>query len=332
MRISGSLDIRLIQCNENSMANRISVVFICQKGELEIKAAILAASLRNILGNKISLYCSIPQIPGLETVPGKDTIDFLESLKVQWQLFENPLMADVTGPLSGLQFSNKLFCIPANLEAGRVIFLDSDILCIKKPLLFDNFKSDFTVCQAFKSLDLNWNKIYSKTGIAEPKLRVKSILDGKIGYPYFNSGYFSVNTHQINNLLKVWRNLFLEIRGILEDEKHLFHSDQIALSLAVQKLDLGYLVLPENYNFPSGSLLARKEVYFAHYHGPEKIHRDPLLYRQTMHLSARFDEIGNIAARYKYWKNMIAGSNTPTSSYLIYKLKKAMRKMHSKLS
>ena len=80
------------------MANRISVLFICQKGELEIKAALLAASLRNILGNKISLYCGIPQIPGLETLPGKDTIDFLESLKVQCQLFENPMMVDETGP------------------------------------------------------------------------------------------------------------------------------------------------------------------------------------------------------------------------------------------
>ena len=142
------------------MANRISVVFICQKGELEIKAALLAASLRNILGNKIPLYCGIPQIPGLETLPGKDTIDFLESLNVQWQLFENPLMVDGIGPLSGLQFSNKLFCFPANLEAGRVVFLDSDLLCVNKPPLFDTSNSDFTVCQAFKSLDLNWSKVY----------------------------------------------------------------------------------------------------------------------------------------------------------------------------
>ena len=313
------------------MANRISVVFICQKGELEIKAALLAASLRNILGNKIPLYCGIPQIPGLETLPGKDTIDFLESLNVQWQLFENPLMVDGIGPLSGLQFSNKLFCFPANLEAGRVVFLDSDMLCINKPKLFETFISDFSACQAFKSLELDWSNLYSKTGITEPKLRVKSILDGKIGYPYFNSGLFSVNTHQIDNLLNVWRDLFLEIRRILENEKHLFLSEQIALSLAVHKLDLSYLVLTENYNFPSGSLLSGREVYFAHYHGPEKIHRDPILYRQTINLSARYDEIRNIAASYKYWKNMISGSNASISPYLIYKLKKALRNMHRKL-
>jgi hypothetical protein len=320
----------LIRYNENSMAHSTSVVFICQKGELEIKSALLAASLRNILGNKIPLYCRIPQIPGLETLPGKDTIDFFESLKVQWQLFENPMMVNRIRPLNGLQFSNKLFCFPANLEEGRVVFLDSDMLCINKPKLFETFTSDFTACQAFKTLALNWSNLYAKTGITEPKLRVKSILDGKIGYPYFNSGHFSVNTHHIDNFLNVWRDLFLEIRGILENEKHLFHSDQIALSLAVQKLDLSYLVLSENYNFPSGSLLSGREIYFAHYHGPEKIHRDPILYRQTLNLSASYDEIRNIAARYKYWKSMISGSNASTSTYFIYKLKKALRNRHGK--
>ena len=110
------------------------------------------------------------------------------------------------------------------------------------------------------------------------------------------------------------------------------HSDQIALSLAVQKLELSYLVLEENYNFPSGSLLCGRKVYFAHYHGPEKIYRDPLLYRHIMDLSARFDEIRKISARYKYWKNMISGSNTKTPPYLIYKLKKSIRKIHRKLT
>jgi hypothetical protein len=173
---------------------------------------------------------------------------------------------------------------------------------------------------------LNWNKLYARTGITEPKLRVRSILDGRIGYPYFNSGFFSVNTNQIEKLLSVWRDLFKEIRGILEDEKHLFHSDQIALSLAVQKLDMSYLVLSENHNFPSGSILSNKDVYFAHYHGPEKIHRDPVLYNHTMDLSARYKGIVNIAARYKYWKHMIPGSNVSSSQYLIYRLKKTLRK------
>jgi hypothetical protein len=131
------------------MSNRIAVVFICQKGELEIKTALLAASLRHVFGNNISLRCSIPHIYGLETEPEQDTLDFLESLGVEWQLFQNPMMDEKTVPLSGLQFSNKLFCFPANLEEGRVYFIDSDILCIKRPQDFQTIKSDFTACQAF---------------------------------------------------------------------------------------------------------------------------------------------------------------------------------------
>jgi lipopolysaccharide biosynthesis glycosyltransferase len=314
------------------MAEGITLVFICQKGELEIKAALLAASLRVILGNKISLHCSIPKIPGLETIPGRNTLDFLESLNVQCQLFVNPLMGGETNPLTGMQFSNKLFCFPNHLESDRVVFLDSDMLCINQPRSFYNIHSDLAVCQAFKSLNLNWGQLYSITGIAEPKLRVKSTLDGMIGYPYFNSGCISVKAQQVTKLLNAWRELFIQVRGLLKEEKHLLHSDQISLSLAIQKLEFSYLIFPDNYNYPSGSRLVGNDVYFAHYHGPEKIQRDPILYRQTINLFARFEEIRNIAAKYKYWNKMSSGSNNSSSINLIYHLKNALRKIPGKLT
>ena len=141
-----------------------------------------------------------------------------------------------------------------------------------------------------------------------------------------------MRAQQASKLLNAWRELFIQIRGSLKEEKNLLHSDQISLSLAIQKLDFSYLILPDNYNYPSGSRLVGNDVYFAHYHGPEKIQKDPVLYRQTINLFTKFEKIRNIAARYKYWNKMASGSNNITSSNLIAQFKNAMRKMLGKLT
>ncbi|MFC2112204.1 hypothetical protein ACFLTA_02965 [Bacteroidota bacterium] len=304
-----------------------SVVFICQPGELEIKAALLAASLRQNWGYGLDLHCGIPEILGTETLPMNHTIDFLESLDTKIHKFKNPIINNEPRSMPGSKFSNKLFCFPKDLKNDRVLFLDSDIICLKKPDLHNTIESEFASCQAFRSLNLNWKELYSLTEIPDPGIRVKSILDGKTGPPYFNSGVFTIATKHLGLFLSEWQRLFQFSRELLKDEKHLHHSDQISLSLAVQKLELSYEILPKNYNFPSGNYLADENSYFAHYHGPEKILRDPLLYRTTVKLANKYPDIVKIAGNYHFWKEMISESWHPVGINLYYKLRKIMRKV-----
>lgn len=305
------------------MRRRLSAVFVCQKGELEVKAALLAASLRNIYSGDILIHCAIPEIPGMETHPENDTLAFLNSLDIKIHYFNNPVIENESGQIHGLQFSNKIFCYPDELDEGRILFLDSDLICLRKPELLNSLKTDIAVCQAFKSLDLDWKELYIRTGISEPGLRVNSILDGKVGYPYFNTGLFTLDTGLLNLFLDEWEHLFREIRSMLVDPQHLHHSDQISLSLAIQKLKFSYEVLPIEFNYPSGSYIIGKRPFFAHYHNPEKISRDHVLYRYTMELTRKYPSLVEIAKRYRYWRNMI--SNSKISAVFFLKLKDALR-------
>jgi hypothetical protein len=248
------------------------------------------------------------------------------SLDVNVYPFPNPIIESGDGPLQGLQFSNKLFCFPEPIETGHILFLDSDLLCLEKPELLYDLNSDFAGCQAFKSLSLDWQKIYSKTGIPEPALRLRSFLDGKTGFPYFNSGFFIVDRHPLPFLLEEWEILFREVRRDFSENRFLHHSDQVSLTLAVQKLKLAFEVFPLEYNYPSGSLLIRRQTYFAHYHGPEKISRDPILYRYCRELSRRYPGLLKIAEPYEYWRRMIGGVESPGAMNLKYRFRKAVRK------
>jgi hypothetical protein len=308
------------------MGGNLSAVFICQKGDLEIKSALLASSLRRIFGNDIILFCGIPSILGMDSEPGTDLLDFMGSLDVRVHSFPNPVIESGDGPLQGLQFSNKIFCFPESVETGKILFLDSDLICLEKPKILYDLYSDFAGCQAFKSIDPDWHKLYSKTGIPEPALRLRSVLDGKTGFPYFNSGFYIVNKHPLPFLLEEWETLFREIRPGLSEDPLLHHSDQISLTLAVQKLKLEFEVLPLEFNYPSGSLLIRQLPFFAHYHGPEKISRDPVLYRYCRELARKNPRLLAIAEPHDYWRRMLSGDESPAALNLKYRFKKAIRK------
>ena len=297
----------IILCNPviSHMIDLPKAIFICEKGDLEIKSALLAASLRKALGDRIELICSIPQsVPG-NRQPSGMTIRFLESLGVSILHFNNPDIPEQAEELSGMVYSNKLYCFPEEPFNGKVIFLDSDMLCIKFPeqLLFST--TQFSGCQAFRSLEIDWNELYETFNIAAPRLRVRSLLDHKIDFPYFNSGLWMIEGQKLESFLQEWRQIFSSLRISLTDKKHLNHSDQISLSLAIHKLGLTYETLPEDFNYPSGSLLVNKRTYLAHYHGPEAISRDPLLHGLVMKLVRMNPDLENIARPFPFWKELI---------------------------
>jgi len=302
-----------------------TAIFICENGELEIKSAILAASLKNVYADRINLICSIPEPgPGKADIT-KETKLFLESLGVNIFHFTNPLTGKVAEMPPGLVYSNKLYCFPRDANIGRVIFMDSDIICLKSPENLNPEGTDFLACQAFRSLDINWKDLYLHHGIAEPSVRAISILDHVIAYPYFNSGLLILNGKMLGSLLTEWRQIFASVRTILTEDLHLNHSDQISLSLAIHKLRLTYEILPEIYNFPSGSKLIDKKTIFAHYHGPEAVLRDPALYGVLHELKILYPGLIQIASRFHMWSELFNSKRKRSHKYGRYKVNKRLR-------
>ena len=93
-------------------------VFVSQKGFLEIQSIILAASLRENLQGNFSIKAAIPENFGKLN---KLTYQIFEKLEVQPFFFQNDFCPT-------FYRGNKPFA--ANLDAN-VLFLDSDIICVK---------------------------------------------------------------------------------------------------------------------------------------------------------------------------------------------------------
>ena len=99
-------------------------VFVCQGGELEYKAALLAASLNYAVRCEHELVAAVPA--GNNVAPLSDeTQQLMNALGVRTVPIENPLAADYL-------IGYKLACLSVHTDAEKLIFLDSDILCIKE--------------------------------------------------------------------------------------------------------------------------------------------------------------------------------------------------------
>ena len=105
-------------------AARPAFVFVCQAGEWELKAALLAASLRRRYGyDGIELIAAIPQ-PRESGHLAQDTAALLEQLR--FDACRSPIRS--TPP----SHANKIACLGVETAAAKIVFLDSDMLCLAR--------------------------------------------------------------------------------------------------------------------------------------------------------------------------------------------------------
>ena len=106
---------------------RFTITFICQRGELEAKAVLLAASLRRQLVAPVDLVACLPMPETVWGRPSRATLRALEALGVATVPVGNPIG-------DAYPIGNKIACLSAPLTTSapatdRIVFLDSDILC-----------------------------------------------------------------------------------------------------------------------------------------------------------------------------------------------------------
>ncbi len=268
----------------------LSFIFVCQAGRLENQALLLAASLRRNLRCENELIAAVPSPQDTWGSLSDDTIDLLDRLDVRRVPIENQI--DPSYPIG-----NKVSCLQVPTTADRLVFVDSDILLMRSfeagPLFAAPFSAKPADLPNVKS-PWQWARVYRACRVKRPKESVATTLYGQLVLPYFNAGLVSVDPTV--KLGDAWLECCRRIDRVWGLPIKRPHLDQLALPVAVRKLNLPYTCLPESYNYPVHlkPLDPTSPPIFAHYHDPQVLRREPALAALIRELS---EEHPALAAR-----------------------------------
>ncbi len=268
----------------------LAICFVVHSGELEVKALLLAASLRHHWPASLELIACIPEGPlGSETSPG--CLQALASLDVRITSVANPIGPDYP-------IGNKLLCLDVPTSAQRLLFLDSDTMAMgpaDEGRLAAAFGQGFAakpadIATASQSL-ATWTALYATAGLAMPQERVRATVSGETMPPYFNAGVIGVNANA--GFGRLWADRALAIDRLPELPGRRPHLDQLSLPVAVAQSGLATHPIGEEWNFPANlRVLPEPLPMLCHYHTPQVIGREPALLDAVATLRIAAPEIG----------------------------------------
>lgn len=261
------------------------ITFVCQRGDLEAHAVLLAASLRRHLATPTALVARLPQPETIWGRPSRATRRALESLHVEMLPVRNHVD-------DRYAIGNKIGCLeppPSAIGAGadRIVFLDSDILCMAR------FDPDLQLAGDFcaKPADLAnfgggaeaWSRLYRLCGLPDPVRRVVATVSGDEMWPYFNAGVIGVRADA--GLAQAWADCCRRIDAEEWVPSRRPHLDQIALPIAAASRGLDVTLLDESLNYPANLRPLRQiPPVLCHYHKAGVVARQPRLARTVTSL------------------------------------------------
>ncbi len=284
-------------------ASRLAFVFVCHGGELEIKALLLAASLRAALGDAPELVAAVPRPAQVWGAPSAAALRMLQRLRVRVQEVENPI-----GP--EYPIGNKLACFGVAARAASVAVLDSDILCLRDfavdPAAATGFAAKPADKRTFPGGAEVWQPLYAAAGVGLPDAQVVTTFSGEAGPPYFNSGV--VFTCAPARLGTAWVECARVLNPLLEALGQRHWLDQVALPIAVRRCGMDFTVLDEDWNYPAHlRRLGEVRPYFCHYHWPNVICGEPQLRARVCELAAQHRELRDVIVAHPDWSGVLVG-------------------------
>jgi hypothetical protein len=280
---------------------RYAFVFVCQAGEIEAKALLLAASLKNALHCQYELIAAVPSPASIWGELSSDTRRQLDEFGVRIVPIENPIDPDY-------KIGNKLACIDMPTRAEKIVFLDSDILCLRDfgdpACLHVPFAAKPADLRTFAAATEAWVPLYAAAGVALPRLHLPTTVSGEFGLPYFNSGVIFVDAGI--GFGRNWIDCANAIRVTPEMREQRHWLDQVSLPIAVHRLGLAYSALDERYNFPAHlKPLPDPAPFFCHYHWPRIVRHEPALLGVVRALAAAHPAIARVMAREPEWADLL---------------------------
>ncbi|MDZ7359715.1 MAG: hypothetical protein ONB46_03160 [candidate division KSB1 bacterium] len=288
---------------------KLDVVFVCQAGDLEVQAALLAASVRKQCGGQAHLHVIEP-IPAAEygTI-SPVTRRFLDGLGAKWYQFRNPISDEY-------KVFNKLNAFNIQPLGDRILFLDSDII-VRRPLdglqpyLSRPFAAKCGFQQAFSADPEDWKPIYRLFDMPVPAMRWPASDSHEWGPPYFSAAVILVDPALdfskclIDTCLTIHRNaeaLRLKKLG----------TAQIGLSVAPFRLNIPCALLDSRFNF---ALTGRRLKNFNHacgnmvghifhYGNASRLLKTPFLLYEAYQLYKSF-KLDDIFALLPSWRKLL---------------------------
>lgn len=269
---------------------RSTLVFVCQRGDLEAKSALLAASLRRHLTGNVELVACLPSPETTWGRPSVTTLELFDTLGIRTVGISN--LVDDAYPIG-----NKLSAVGIPTAAERMVFLDSDILCLRPFAIDTCFRGDFTA----KPADLptgvqaaaDWRRLYRAFGLAEPRRRLLATAAEQLLWPYFNAGVIAFRTGL--GFPETWLTTARRIDADPAVPARRPHLDQIALPIALARLGIDFEPLPERLNFPAHLRpLPDDPPILCHYHGWDVLQREGVLRSFVRDLVAEFPALRDV--------------------------------------
>ncbi len=292
------------------MRPKLCVVFICQAGELEIKASLLAASL----------YWQHKALTGIDWVVAVADENLFGELSSSVKAFLKRLgfrLAAIEAPFgNAYPIGNKIAAIGVETDAPNTLFLDSDIICLgnltnmmsqrvglkAKPADFNTFSA--TVDQ--------WAYIYSLFEQVSPPSQVRSTVSNELMPLYFNAGVVSVENGA--RFSQVW----LETAKMIDSDDAVTNKrpwlDQIALPIAARRLGLSCGALTERFNYPAHVRPLQESglPVLCHYHSPDIIAQEPALRAYLKQLLLYYPELSQIVTVAEAWRDLCSNISVKT--------------------
>lgn len=275
----------------SEVSTDVSVVFVAHGGEIESKAALLGASLRAVMGERVRMIAAIATPTALWGEISDASYRLYDHLGIELQEITNPF-----GP--SYPIGNKLAALALGSNQGHTLFLDSDMLCLGMPDL--NWLRQFEA--ALKPADVAliptgldyWRPLYELAGLQPPESRVLTSCTDELMLPYYNAGFIWLRGAA--EFAKHW----LRMAELIARDPNIEHKwpwlDQLALPLALQSLGYRVRSLTERFNFPAHLKPMRcgTEQLFCHYHELKVIPREPALLECVRGLCKRWPELVEI--------------------------------------
>lgn len=284
----------------------MNVIFIVQRGELELKALLLAWSLRQSHGKRLTLFAACPDYADWGEVAA-GTRAALQQLAVQLVSF-TPEFAP------HYPIGNKVGLLKLLPEGEPGMFLDSDMLSLQRwqP---ESLLADCAV--AAKPADVGtwgdeqrWQQVYSLAGLDLPERRVRLTVSGQLSLPYFNAGV--VAARKPEQFGPAWLAATRQLHDCdLEIGERYPWLDQIALPIAMAQQET-WRGLDEAWNFPAHlRALGTADVNLCHYHHPGVILREPRLRHLFRKACKALPYLADLASKHEQWQPLLKHEGTP---------------------
>lgn len=278
----------------------MNIVFVCQKGELELKALLLAWSLRKTHGASVNLIAACPEYKDWSDLSAL-TLSALKELSVDIKKFTPTFGSDYP-------IGNKISALGLLPKNAIGCFLDSDMLSLSHWNVDDILKNSES---AAKPADLgtwgnqeSWQRVYAAVDMVLPVRRVRLTVSHQLSLPYFNAGFIATKVPQ--ELSLEWNKSAL----LLNDAEFNLENkypwlDQISLPIALQKAG-SWAPLSEFFNYPAHiRALGEQQVGVCHYHTPGVILREPRLRMLFQLALIECPYLSQLVQQFNNWKVLL---------------------------